>query len=257
MEQKNKLKRMVTDLKKFLDETFKGNPFFVIIYGSYAEGVENENPDLDIIILCEHKDKKLIQKCVDFVIELHKKNSLKLDNEVKYENKLVISFSFLKRSILGEGFKIINNRFHIPPIVKTREYLDSEELLLRFTHSVMVHNHLFITGNKKRYNLFRNAAIKSLMAVIISNKNKLKFTKDELVKSYIWNGKSTGDFFLGYLDRKCDYHYLSKIVNKSLRLLRKEGLVTYSENYYQFSKKILNPNMAKNFCKQLDIKFLL
>ena len=91
------------------------------------------------------------------------------------------------------------------------------------------------------------------MAVIISNKNKLKFTKDELVNSYIWNGKSTGDFFLGYSDRECDYNYLSKIVDKSLGLLRKEGLVTYSKNYYQFSKnyqfskKMLNPDIVKGF----------
>lgn len=249
MGQKDKLKRMVAELKRFLDETFKDNTFFAIIYGSYAEGVENESSDLDIMILCKYKNKKLIQKCIDFVIRLHKKNSLKLDNEVKYENKLVISFSFLERSILGEGFKIINNKFHIPPIVKTRKYLDSKELLLRFIHSVMVHNHIFITGNKKIYNLFRNAAIKSLMAVIISNKNKLKFTKDELVNSYIWNGKSTGDFFLGYSDRECDYNYLSKIVSKSLGLLRRDGLVNYSKNYYHFSKEMLNSNIVKDFCR--------
>jgi predicted nucleotidyltransferase len=247
MEQKDKLKMMVGDLKKFLDEGFKDNPFFAIIYGSYAEGVENTNSDLDIMISCKHKDRRLMQKCIDFVIELHKKNSLKLDNEVKYENKLVLSFSFLKRSIFGEGFKIIKGRFHIPPVVKTRGYLDSEELLLRLIHSNMVHNHIFITGDKKIYKLFRSVAIKSLMAIIISNKNKLRFTKEELIKSYIWNEKSTGDFFLGYLDRECDYNYLSKVVDESLRLLKKEGLVSYSKNYYQFSKKILNPNTIKSF----------
>ncbi len=244
-----KLNRMLGELKCFLNFEFMHESFFVVIYGSYADGVYTEKSDLDLMIICKTVDKKRNQRAIQFVVDLHNKFCLKLDYEVKYEKKLILSYDFLIKCCLGEGFKKENKRFFVPPIIKTRKFLNSEELLLRLILSNIAHKHIFVAGDKKLYLKFRDLSIKCLTSIVLSNKNMLSITKNKLVDAFIWNGGLTGDYYLGYLDRLVDREYLAELSTQIVEALIKEKLIKKRSNEYILYENFLEPAFIESLVK--------
>ncbi len=107
------------NLKHFLKNRLKSKIYFAVIYGSYAYNISKKNSDVDILVVSEHSNKKDIDKFTDFVISLHHKFGLGIDNEVPFHKKLILRKDLFEKGIKGGGFSKRNGMFFIPKIKKT------------------------------------------------------------------------------------------------------------------------------------------
>lgn len=138
------MNQLCKDFKTEIFTTFPNLNLGIIIYGSNV--FKANSSDLDVCIIgdniCE-EDKKTIK---EKVIEFHNKHNLRIDQEVPYENKLVFSYQEIKEAIIDhpfmeKGITIIN------PILKTKEFLASEEMRKRLIINILTTKHISINCN--------------------------------------------------------------------------------------------------------------
>ena len=229
------------EIKNFLKKHFSNRDYFSVIYGSYAYGTQRPDSDLDLIICAREKEKDDVSVCVDFIKKIHEKYHLGLDYEITYEKKLVVDYKFLKKTVEGVGFLNQQNQFYIPKIIKTRRYLNSEELLYRFFLDSMVHKHVFLLGNIEDYSKFRNFAVENLVRIIIKSKKLEKITVNLLVDEFIFNGEVSGDYYLGFEDKFYYRYYLTSVFEKLLKeLAEKKILLLDNYDCFRFRKDWLD-----------------
>ena len=98
--------------------------FGIIIYGSNI--LDTNSSDLDVCIICDNICAEDKEKITKKVIEFHHENNLKIDKEVPYESKLILSYQDIKEAIIDNPF-VNRGIVSINPIVKTKEFLASKE----------------------------------------------------------------------------------------------------------------------------------
>ena len=111
---------------KFKNEMYNEFPKFnfgIIIYGSNILDINSS--DLDVCIICDNICTKDKEKITKKVIEFHHENNLKIDQEVPYESKLILSYQDIKEAINDNPF-VNRGIVSINPIVKTEEFLASK-----------------------------------------------------------------------------------------------------------------------------------
>ncbi len=76
---KAKINEIKKEIGRFYEQQFGKNLIFVIVYGSWAFGLNLKNSDVDIMGVCSEKwSKKQMKNTIKFVKKLHKKYDLKL-----------------------------------------------------------------------------------------------------------------------------------------------------------------------------------
>lgn len=221
---RKKLDKIVREIRAFSEREFgPQDRHFAIVYGSYAYGLQTERSDIDIMFVSDNCSPARLQRCVDFVKDLHVRHGLPLDAEIRYENKALIPLDFMIDAVKGSGFQKDDGTFYIPKIEKTRACLDSVRLRKRFLHGMMTHKHVFVSGNERGYETLRAQARENLVRAVSSARDRRLVTADDLADVLMHNGRESGDFYLGFKDNGKQRAYLKELCAEILETLRWSG----------------------------------
>jgi len=119
--------------------------FGIIIYGSNSLSINSS--DLDVCIIGDNISSKDKERITKKVIEFHYNNNLKIDQEVPYENKLILSYQDIKEAIIDNPF-VNRGIVSINPIIKTQEFLASKEMKKRLILNILTTKHISINCKK-------------------------------------------------------------------------------------------------------------
>lgn len=190
---------------------------FVLVYGSYASGHYCNTSDVDVFIVVDRYNSKDFTKSLNFLTDLHTRYNLKIDNEVPYVNKLIVSYKDVMHAIALDPFIYKEEKYHVPPIRKSKKFLSSQEIRWRLILNALTSPHLFIYGNKKKYLSFKNNMEKSIVRLASGLIGAQKPTTNNLTKILLTSvyGEE-GEMYLGYKkERKEVVEYLKNLIKKS------------------------------------------
>lgn len=228
-----RIHKIKKEIKDFFNRTFKKDLLFLIIYGSWAFGLNNKNSDVDIVAVCSKYNKKQLQKVIFFVIDLHKKYGLELDEEVPYEKKLLVTEKFVEKAILGNGFKKTKKKIIIQPVVKTKNFLSSDEIAMRLFLNAITTKNIFCAGNKKYFKRIREEALKNSVRIFYSAWNIEKASTDYFVDNLISRKGKSGQWYVGFDNLPPVRKYLKKTFEKVFKsLTHKEYLKKIKNEFF-------------------------
>lgn len=208
--------KLLQEVAAFSDVHLADCDHFVCIYGSYASGHHTEVSDIDMFFavsdVCLY-DPGIFKK---FVIDLHMRYDLTIDNEVPYENKLIASYKDVEHAVALQAFTKEGDRFRVPPIIKSREFLSSPEIRWRLLFNALTTPHKFVHGNKERYEDYRERAERSLLTLAqglsLSGGESCEDLFEVLVTG---KGGEEGEGYLGYKkDREDVMVYLRALIGR-------------------------------------------
>lgn len=208
--------QLCEEILYFCDKNFLDHDYFVCMYGSYSYGEFSDSSDLDIFMAIDNYDINDFNKFKEFIYNLHFNHKLKLDNEVPYENKLIVLYQDLQDACDLKAFTKSEGKYFIPKIEKNDSFLMSREVKLRLILNALTTPHTFVCGNDNQYLRYKNLSEKA----IIKLANELVLVKNptnvELIDSLLFGeNKETGEMYLGYKkERLIVINYLSDIINK-------------------------------------------
>lgn len=210
-----------------------------ILYGSTVFGIDSSDLDMCFIRSKDltSNDMKILRK---MTIDYHKSNNLKLDDEVPYESKLIYTYDFLNQTMKDLPFPVVNNRFIIPKIIKSKEFLSSVEMKKRLILNILTVKHLIFTGNPDILMPYEQTAWKKMIDVIISYANLSEFTLDEIMSCFMADpyNKLDGEMYLGYkINNINKIKYLRDSLQKYLIALTDEGVLGISEEAKYYIKR--------------------
>lgn len=234
-----KLNSIKKEIGNFYKKEFGKDLLFVIIYGSWAFGLNDKSSDADMVGVCLKFNKKQMKNTISFVKNLHKKYKLEFDEEVPYEKKLLATPDFVEKAILGKGFEKHKNSIKIQLIVKTREFLSSDEMALRLLLNALTTKSIFCGGDYKIYKETKEKALKNCVRIFFSAWEINNTDLDSFVRNLIKRNGKSGQFYLGFEDHSKVKNYLRTTFSDTFKSLLKE-------NY-------LNENRGKFFIN--DIKW--
>lgn len=166
----------------------------IIIYGSNI--YDGNSSDLDVCLITNNLSTKVQKKIIDSTIEFHRKNRLKLDEEVPFDNKLIYSTSDIDEALNYSPF-YKNKKVVINEIKKTKKFLSSTEMKKRLLINILTTDHITIGKSTLEY---EKRAYKIIIDVIIKYFNLINPTVNELLDN-MYKNKYTGaegEMFLGY-----------------------------------------------------------
>lgn len=205
-------------VRRFCNVEFNrdGEFFFAIIYGSYAYKLPQKTSDLDIMFVSENVTSSRIERVKNFVINLHQKYNMRRDDEIPYEKKVLVSKDFFIKSCNGDGI-FCKGKWQIPTIKKTKEYLCSDELLLRFILGMMSNPHIFVDGDHKNYQKLRHIATWNLIKALVSINDIKHISAINLLEKFCKNNFGEfGDHYLGFSYQEPFKSYLAEYLETVL-----------------------------------------
>lgn len=226
----------IEEYKKKIIKLFDG--MTMILYGSTTFGVISS--DLDICFVREKNlSKKDFENLVNLTRQFHIDNKLKIDEEVPYRNKLIYTNSFIENTLQSLPFPFIDGKFIIPPISKSNEYLNSEEIRKRLLLNILTMKHSILYGNDSLMQKYTDLAWEQILKVVISYSEIKDFSLNELLSCLYTNpyNNQSGELYLGYktnlpekiiyLENQVDF-YINKLVNeeKVVKTLKKTYVPT-------------------------------
>lgn len=221
--------RKIDSIKKEIGEFYKKEfgkeLLFVIVYGSWAFGLNNKNSDVDMVGICLRYTQKQMDNTISFVKDLHKRYKLEFDEEVPYENKLLATPDFMEKSICGNGFEKHSNGIKIQPIVKTKEFLSSNKLAMRLLLNALTTKNIFCGGDYKIYAKVREEAMKNCVRIFFSAWNINNTELNLFVKNLIEKKGKSGQFYLGFDNHPKVKRYLRHIFRRIFDSLLNENIL--------------------------------
>jgi len=207
---KNIMKKdnILSDIKKFVTNKFGKRMLITLVYGSAAYKMNNEKSDIDFFIVCDAYNEQELDEVVNFVIELHKKYNIALDNEVPFSRKVLFSKSDFEDAIEGGGFIIKEGKFTLPPVVKNKEFLDSSRMGKRLVLNALTSPNILIGGDREYYRQSSKKAFTNLVKIIYSAFNLKNIELEGFIKLIMGKGKKSGENFLGYKNFRVVYDFL-------------------------------------------------
>lgn len=199
--------------EKFVKEATQAFPDFFqsgfgVIYGSLITNTGSADSDLDIVFCCPEKNLDFFDSLKEFVVTFHITNSLAIDNEISFENKLLVSFDQCQQianlSLLKNG--------HVKPIVKDRKFLESSYMQQRLLLNILTTPHLAF-GCLVSYESLKKLALKKLLSIA---QNISRPSHQTAVDSLLYSSDSTifGEEYLGYKDNSLIRQYLETILSQ-------------------------------------------
>lgn len=208
---------------KFKNEMYKKFPkldFGIVIYGSNI--LDANSSDLDVCIICDNLCAEDKEKITKKVIEFHYKNNLKIDQEVPYESKLILSYQDINDAIIDNPF-INRGIVSINPIVKTEEFLASKEMKKRLILNILTTKHISINC-KKVIKEYEEKAWDLILNTIIEYASLNNLSPENILKNLYCdaNTGNEGEMFLGYKNNSVEKEeHLIKQIKKALNRYRK------------------------------------
>src|SRR3989338_6018742 len=220
----------VEEIKCELSNFFKSElseEYFTIIYGSYAYGVNASNSDLDFVTVSRDFNQPNLRNTLEFVFDLYKRYNLAFDDEVPHEKKLLASYQTLDNAIGGRGFEKRDGRIYVPPVVKTKEFLHSNEIAMRLLLNSITGKNIFVSGDQGYYSQKRKQAVENMVGFIFSIDGVDSFTVREFVQSLIGPPERHGEMYLGYKDKPAVRTHLIETFGKEFKRLVNTGILRY------------------------------
>jgi hypothetical protein len=242
----------VKELKIFLETSIfsADSASFAVLYGGSVYKPLSQS-DLDFAIVTSNATPQLQREVESFIIQLHDKYNLRLDDEVPFNNKLIYHPDEVFNAIHLSCFINNDKTFEIQKIEKTAEFLSSPQIKARLILNALTTPHEF-WGNSKSGS---HAEIQSGLAIIV--------LAIELVKKDLFDGPALfnaltiskdgewGEDFLGYkysFDLVADY--LNGIIVMGLSVLEDEGFIKRGAD--GFYKKVATYDPVKVLMKVLE-----
>lgn len=209
--------KLFAELMDFSAKYLNDKDHFVCVYGSYASGHYSDVSDIDIFIAANNHTKDDFENLRDFLIDLHVRHGLNLDDEVPYENKLMMSYDDLHNAVLLKPFIKHESGYKVPPVEKKKEFLSSDEIRWRLVLNALTSPHVCVSGNKDMYESFRQGAERALIELAIglsaTNEPGHQDLFDVLVRG---DQGEEGEMYLGYKpDRDAVMCYLKEIIARN------------------------------------------
>ena len=175
--------KLFQELINFAKNNLNFDDYFICVYGSCLTSQFSDNSDLDIFIATKDYSVDDFKKIRDFIIDLHFRNNLKIDEEIPYKNKLVVLYKDIKDAISLEPFIKNNHKYIVPPIKTTKKYLQSREVRLRLILNALTSPNKFIYGNKLKYTRFKKEAEKAIIQLAYGLIGKKHLSANEIIYS--------------------------------------------------------------------------
>lgn len=209
-------KKLLSEIENFLSDYFKERKYFACVYGSYANGKRNKDSDIDLLIATEKYTGKDFISIKKFIVDLHKKNKLKIDNEVPFENKLIINYKDFNDAVNLKAFYLKNGIFIIPKVIKNKIFLESRNIKLRLALNSITSPHLFFGNDRIKYLELRNIGEKNIFKLASNLSKTDNLSKSDLVKILLNRDGKSGEMYLGYKDYPLVIKHLESFVSKYL-----------------------------------------
>lgn len=220
----------ILDLTRFLAFELSSS-YVACVYGSHVYADEPNLNDLDVLIAVPTVDTRQFQRLKQFIVVLHDRYGLAMDEEVPYENKLVVSYSDLQSAIQLNGFLFSRGSWIVPEVEKTASFLSSREIRLRLCLNALTSPHIYLGNDLESYLGFRASAIDSIVRLSLSLVGKPEPAPIELVEALLFGeGGRSGEYFLGYHNTTLGKSDLLSLVNIGLARLGKTGEVEFTRD---------------------------
>lgn len=225
--------------KNLVQQELSISDLTLILYGSTVYG-ENTS-DLDICFISENVfERNHFERLKELTIKYHIDNRLRIDEEIAFEDKLLHQKSFVESAIADLPFPLINNRYFIPPIEKTRAFLTSEEMKKRLILNILTVKREVLLGNEAFVEEYSKKAWESMINVVASYCQLNNFSLDEFITA-LYNDPFTGKFgemYLGYKDNLPEKRiYLESAAYKHLEEMVSEDKLQKSKGTYSLIKR--------------------
>lgn len=207
---------MLQELSFFSEKSFAYRDHFVCVYGSYASGHHTETSDVDVFIAIETHDERDFKGVCDFLIDLHTRHDLKMDDEVPYENKVLVSYDDVQHAIALDSFIKSGEQYQVPPVKKEKVFLASLEIRWRLILNALTSPHECVYGNKELYTTFKTSAEKSIARLARGLVKNGESTPKKLLAVLVSGTKGEeGEMYLGYKkEHSSVIKYLENIIQR-------------------------------------------
>ncbi|MEU8134962.1 nucleotidyltransferase domain-containing protein [Streptodolium elevatio] len=129
---------------------------YALAYGSHAHGGGRAASDLDLLFVHDQPPATACAQLVDAVIELHRREGLDLDTEVRHDVKLCGTFDDIDHATALVGFGAPH--LAVTPVSDDPEVLNAQPFRLRLFLSALSGPHLFLAGDLTAYRRHTAAA---------------------------------------------------------------------------------------------------
>lgn len=208
------MNKICNEYIKLINNNFKDEVKAIIIYGS---NIYNESSsDLDVCVVIDEYDELLENKIINKTIQFHKEYNLKIDEEIPHNNKLVYTINEIENTLSNPPF-YIDGKVIINDIVKTKEFLSSNEMKQRLLLNILTTDHLTIGMDTLEY---EKRAFKIIIDVIKSYYNITNNSEDEILECMYKNRytDAQGEMYLGYKKKyQAKDNYLKKKIHEALK----------------------------------------
>lgn len=222
----------------------------IIVYGSNCYG-ENES-DLDVCIFVENQFDNL-SELINDTIQFSRSEGIKVDEEVPYENKLIYTYEQVEQILMDSIFINDNGEYQIDDIVKSREFLSSEQMRRRLLINILTTEHRVLYGDTHFVKACEERAWIIILNAIINTYNLQMPVTDSEVLQLMYSNPYTGshgEWYLGYkqnnerkqiyLENKLHY-YLNLYKNKIIKLdsnvnpyLPTPSMISSTSEFYKY-----------------------
>lgn len=210
---------LVSKLSKEISSYFGNRSFFACIYGSYASGESSEHSDIDVLIATEAYSQEDLTVVKEIVLGFHITHKLYIDNEVSYDNKLLISYKDLNDAANLKGFIKKGNTITIPQVVKEKKFLESKKIKLRLALNALTSPHIMFGNDERMYAKLKEKAEKNITWLSISKQKSDTYEVDELVNALLTGDSGEeGELYLGYKNYPSVVQHLTQFLSKQTKL---------------------------------------
>ena len=229
---------MFAEFTEWLSDFAGGVEHVSLVYGSSVRKQQFFKSDVDLMVIAadefctdEHKDAIRIK-----VIELHAKYSLRIDEEVPYDKKLLVPLSFARASVGGGGFISNELSIEVPDIVKTPEFLNSSAMLARLALNVVTTKVVVLTGNFDLYYRLRQDGIRTLIFIMFCRLRSIA-SVNELCDALYGDQEREGELYLGYKDRQLVDDHLRTLTYEVFKGMLKAGQIVEYQGRFLIAQR--------------------
>ena len=236
-------KGIKSDFVEWIFEILHDQSFFALIYWSFASWVNTKESDLDVVLSMPKMEEKLFYRIKDFLVELHKKYNLYLDNEVPYEKKLLIPYPIFSDAAALSGLPFEKDGIEVPKIIKTKEFLSSEQMRARLLFNILTVPTITFGTDMIKLGEFKKKAERFLILLWLHLTKKNCSKIDDFLQSLLyWTDWRDGEMFLGYKNNLKVVEYLKNVFTSSIEELTQLWVVDYIswEEFYVHQNKVFD-----------------
>lgn len=214
--------------------------YFSLIYGSYPNWTANNESDLDIVVGTPKFNPNLFDYLQNYIVEVHHKHNLWIDNEIPYTNKLLVSYDEFHASAKLHGLVFNESSVFVPEIQKTPAFLSSPDIKHRLIFNTLTVPTIYSWNDSINYSAIKNEAEDNLVMLAIDLSNQTTLTQNDLLQALLLSkdGKKDWELYLWYKNIPIVIEYLKSIITNRLYKFNLLWLVKIQWN-------IIYPNIAK------------